>query len=357
MFHHWFAHPWLLALLALLPPLALVATLAVRRRRRALRQLGGAATWENVGPGGRRWLRRLLLALAALMLIVGVAGPQGGRDWEQSAAAGRDWIVVLDMSRSMLAETPSRFERARTAVLDLANTVEQRGGHRIALVIFAARAQVACPLTRDYDHFRETVRLLDATQPPSAIAAEPESISGTRIGLALAAALQNHEPRAHGFQDVLLLSDGDDPARDGDWQPAVDLARQQSIPVHTVGIGDPAAGHAIPLQDGYLEYEGERVLTKLEEKPLQEIARATGGTHSPAQTKALPLGELFRERIEKAGVPAEENDDRLPVPRQYYVWFLAPALGLLALEMLLGAGRRKREIPPGNQELVPRAML
>ena len=51
----------------------------------------------------------LLLTLGLTLLVVGVAGPQWGRDWTQSTARGRDLVIVLDMSRSMLAESKSRL--------------------------------------------------------------------------------------------------------------------------------------------------------------------------------------------------------------------------------------------------------
>ncbi len=80
------------------------------------------------------------MALGLIALILGTSGPQWGRDWDQSAAPGRDLVVVLDCSRSMFAETPSRLERAKTALLDLCDALKKRGGHRVALVVFAGSA-------------------------------------------------------------------------------------------------------------------------------------------------------------------------------------------------------------------------
>src|SRR5271155_1721264 len=136
--HNWFAQPWALWLLVLLPPLGLLAALARWQRRRALLRLGGAFT--RLAP--RRWAglpQRLCLTFGLLLLIMGGAGPQWGRDTQQQVSAGRDLVVVLDLSRSMLAEQPSRQEFARAALLGLADSLQKRGGHRLALVVFAAR--------------------------------------------------------------------------------------------------------------------------------------------------------------------------------------------------------------------------
>src|SRR5262249_53715009 len=97
--HHWFANPMALALLAILPVLAALGFIAQRRRRKALVRLGSVfALGDRLAS-----VRGLCLSTGIALLVVGIAGPQWGRDWVQ-AAPGRDMVAVLDMSRSMLAE-------------------------------------------------------------------------------------------------------------------------------------------------------------------------------------------------------------------------------------------------------------
>ena len=50
--------------------------------------------------------------------------PQWGKEWRYQTASGRDIVVVLDLSRSMLAEPKPRQERARAMLLHLCDTVE-----------------------------------------------------------------------------------------------------------------------------------------------------------------------------------------------------------------------------------------
>ena len=76
-----------------------------------------------------------------------------------------------------------------------------------------------------------------------------------------------------------------------------------------------------------------KVKTRLQERPLQEIATMTEGTYYPAHTKPLPLGRLFRERIESRPV-REESEHTLPQYRQRYGWFLGGALLLLTLSIV-----------------------
>jgi Ca-activated chloride channel family protein len=340
MLHHWFAQPEALSLLVSLPALLVLALWNRWRRRRALDRLGNPASLRALveTPGGRRFWRGLLLTLGLVLLIVGAAGPQWGRDWDQSAAPGRDLVVVLDCSPSMFAETPSRLERAKAALLDLADAQKKRGGHRVALVVFAAQARLACPLTHDYDHFREVVESVDTEAPDPDLEPGPGAVSGTRIGEALHEALATHDERNRGARDILLLSDGDDPVRDGEWQNGRDEAREQGVPVYVVGLGDPDRAATIHVA-------GKDVQTKLVEAPLRDIAGATRGDYVSARTRALPLGQVYLDAVAGQALrPDEADDDRLPAYRPHYVWFLGAAFAFLAPAVVLRD--RRRRLPP-----------
>jgi Ca-activated chloride channel family protein len=335
-----FAHADWLGLLALLPLLALLGWRAQRLSSRATALFGSPWIFARA-----RLSRRLLAFLALFcvpiglgLVILGVAGPRWGRSPELVAGEGRDVVIVLDMSRSMLAQDvlPDRFERARQALMDLSYAVEERGGHRLALIVFAAHPRLVCPLTNDYDHFRLALSELRADDPdPELAALANESVSGTRIGAALRLAVEVPDKHSEGYEDIILISDGDDPAPDEEWKTGAIIARDHGVLVHTVGIGDPNAQSPIPSRDGQpLRYKGRTVLTRLEERPLQEIAQWTGGDYIPAQTRSLPLGKLFRERIDTARKP-DERLDALPSLRQpQYAWFFGTGLMFLTLEML-----------------------
>lgn len=361
---HWFAQPWLVLALAGLPLLIGLMLWSSSRRRRALLQLGPRIARLDSLPRPRGWmrLRRLCLGLGLLLLGLGMAGPQWGRDWGQSTAPGRDVMVVVDCSRSMLAETPSRLERARTALLDLVRTLQQRGGDRLGLVVFAGKAKLLCPLTHDYDHFRAVLENLDlepfdpdlgpgepvpsgaggGAPAPSDAGVIPEA-SGTRIGLGLHEAIR-FQGKHQAARDILLLSDGDDPARDGEWQFGIAEAREQGIPVYTVGLGDPDDPALIRMGGIVQKHEGKEVRTRLEEAPLREIAQRTGGQYIAARTRALPLGQVYLNLV--AGQARRDpSEDLLPVYQQRYPWFLGPALGLLMLSMMLPQhGRKSRAL-------------
>ena len=115
--------------------------------------------------------------------------------------------------------------------------------------------------------------------------------SGTRIGEALRLAIQALNAKTGG--DILLLSDGDDPADDKEWLHGAEEARRRNIPVHTICLGNPAEESTIPSAGGVLQFGGRPVKTHVNEANLKEIARRTHGSYVPAFMENLPLGKLL----------------------------------------------------------------
>jgi Ca-activated chloride channel family protein len=353
----WFAYPALLGLLTLLPTLAFLMLRAGRRRRRALALLGQNHALQKLQlpqPGRRRG-RSLCLFAGLSLLIVGAAGPRWGRiRGPMARGPERSLVLVLDVSRSMLAEQPSRQDLARRALQSLARTLSEHGGPRVALVIFAAHPQLVFPLTGDYDHLADAVGRIDADDLPPSLRPRSDdgSVSGTRIGEALRLALHVLDPGTGG--DILLLSDGDDPAGDDEWLEGAEEARRRRVPVHTIGIGNPREDAAVPFGSGVLEFGGVPVKTRLVERPLQEIARRTRGAYVPAHTSQLPLGKLLPSILaqERRNGP-DDLEEALPILQPRYAWFLAPALVLLVLTLLLGERRAQVRLGLFRAAFVP----
>lgn len=333
-----FARPAWLWLLLLVPALALLAWRAEVWRQRALALLGQSRQLRELElrrRRGRFW-SRFALQFGLTLLILAAAGPQWGRDWEASTAPGRDLILTLDVSRSMTAEQPSRLDLVRNAVRDLLASIRQRGGHRIAIVLFAGRAQIVCPLTQDYDHVADVLDQLDELRLDPDLGPGPREASGTRIGQGIGASLRARDERSAGVCDILLFSDGDDPAPDLEWEYGVLAARDAGVPVSVVAVGDPTQESTIPTPDGPLkDRDGRPVLTRLDEANLKKIAEETQGTFIAARRTSVPLGTLYRESI--APLPRRDGSvDPVPIQQARYRLFLVPALVLL----MLGLGRR-----------------
>jgi Ca-activated chloride channel family protein len=337
-----FAEPRVLYLLMAFPILTLIQLIFAWHRRRLLGRIGTPrALFSLMPPKPRfRWLTSFAIATAFSLLIAGAAAPHWGHDARPEVVAGRDIVILLDMSGSMRATDapPNRFERARESLMELADAIRQRGGHRLGLVVFASDAQVVVPLTYDYDHFREKLADLDMDHLPPGLAPKADTKSGTRIGIGLKTAVAAHfaldaispqisapDPAMRGFQDVILLSDGDDPVDDAEWRDGLNAIAKWEIPVSAIGIGDPDSDAKVP---GHFD-----AVTRLRDKPLREIARMTGGHYLDARTSPVRLTEFFRHRIESKGGTALEGDPlTLPNPRQS--WFYGGALALFAIGWL-----------------------
>jgi Ca-activated chloride channel family protein len=243
----------------------------------------------------------------------------------------------------MLAQDvlPSRLERAKEALRELTYVFQRRGGHRLALVIFAARARVVVPLTQDYDHFRLVLTHQTVAALPIELRPSPGGpTSGTRIGAGLKMAIRAAESGGPGPKMILLLSDGDDPVKDEEWRQGALAAQKAKVPVVAVGFGDPEPRRPvhIPLGEDVLRHDGAPVQTRLEEKPLEQIARLTHGTYVRAGTSPLDLGRLFQDWMEQRALRTADAQ-ALPTYRQRYAWFFGTALALLAASMVIGNPR------------------
>jgi Ca-activated chloride channel family protein len=335
----WFAHPAFLWTLLALPVCWVLVLFAYIRRRQLTARLASALLLRKSVLVQPRWRRlKTMCVLTGLMLVgIAAAGPQWGLDPSAQQRKGRDVIIVIDLSRSMSAEQPSRRERAVRALRDLADSFQEHGGNRVAVVAFASQAQLLFPLTQDYDHLRHVLTQIDNDDIGGLHAEKP--VSGTRIGAALKLAVDSIDPSRANRPIIVLLSDGHDPADDKEWQLGVQAASAKKIRIHTVGIGDPDADATIPAGAEPLLYDGKPVLTRLYETPLKEIASGTDGVYLPAHTKRLPLGAFVQHLLDADELREETpTDEALPVYQLRYAWFLFPAVLLFMLAMLVNEG-------------------
>ena len=331
-----FARPELLWTLAALPLLALLAVWLGRWRRRALRRLGDPATLGRLSsaPGAERRAAHLaLLLLGIAALSVAMARPQWGTRLEEVRRRGIDLVMVVDVSRSMLAQDvrPSRLEQAKEALGEL---IDRLPGDRVGLVGFAGSAQVFCPLTLDHAAARIFLDILDPTMIP-----EP----GTALGQAIRKAAALFESGEQKYKVMILFTDGED--QDTEPLEAAREAADAGILVFTVGVGT-LAGEPIPLKDDsgkvvdYVRDEGGQVVTsRLDVALLEEIARVSGGTYFPATPGQQELERIVEEvsgmdQKELSSRLATNMEDRFQLP-------LLGAIALLAAEAVLARRRRR----------------
>ncbi|HUP81904.1 MAG TPA: VWA domain-containing protein [Pirellula sp.] len=281
----------------------------------------------------RFWSKLILFEVAMVMGLVALAGPQFGEQYEVVIPRGSDLYVIIDVSRSMLADdvVPTRLGRAKADVSALVNRLQ---GERIGLIAFAGQAVVKCPLTVDYDSFRRALDELDPNSAPR---------GGTAIGDAIRKALEVFNANAERDQSILLITDGDD--QQSYPLEAAALAAERQVTVFTVGLGDAETGSRVPQKansSAFMEHEGQQVWSKLDSKLLQEIALKTSGVYIPAGTRAYDLGQLYVDHLQgKRGKDAEGQQRMRRAER--YQFFLAIALFALIADWCLSPYAKKRD--------------
>lgn len=328
-----FAAPWFAAALAAVPVLVWLYVRGFRRRRRALAQmvaldlapaLVGRPDWR------RRAVKAACLVAAAAALAAATMQPQWGREEGDATRRGRDIYILLDVSRSMLAEDaqPSRLEAAKAAIADFVEGLRAHGGYRVGLVIFAGRARLQSPLTLDFAFFRERLAQADTGLMDR---------RGSALGDALRKTLFGFGALDAPHTDFIVLGDGED--HRGGAEAAARQAADEGVAVHTVGVGDPASGARIPIvtEEGarqYLRFGGADVVSLMNESGLRAVARAGGGNYAPARTGPIALDALFDAAIidkPKRDLETEQGERKA----DRYAWFALVALMLLAAETLV----------------------
>lgn len=329
-----FAEPhWLT--LGLLGALCLIALhrYAARARRKQLslvvQDISHAALLRSHSPS-RRMLKNTLLAAVMVGLGITLARPQWGEQKEETVLVGEDLLFVLDCSKSMLAEDvrPNRLARAKYSIMDF---VQRHSLGRVGLVAFAGQAFLQCPLTLDYDAFRESLQAIDGRTIP---------VPGTDIGRAIDEALLAAE-KLDRHKIIVLVTDGEDLENSG-IKTAQSLSKQ-GIQIFAIGVGNPS-GTTIPVmtETGQMAVQrdtsGEVVQSRLDEKTLKTIARATGGLYAPLG----PTGEgmtRVRQAIEFANASGTNVTSRKRGVDRFH-FPLAAVLLLLVTESLIGTRRK-----------------
>jgi Ca-activated chloride channel homolog len=324
-------------LLALLPALLALYAYAFRRRRAALAAFLANDLAPRLLPSAgprRRWLRASCLIGAAACFVIALMQPEWGGGAKELPLRGRDLIVLLDVSHSMLAEdvAPNRLAQAKAAARSLAEAVKRDGGHRLGLLTFAGRADVQCPLTRDYGLFLK--RLEDAS--PDGVARR-----GTSIGEALRQAVRAFGELEPGYTDLVLITDGEDHAS----LPleAAQMLAALRISLATVGVGDPNRSVPIPIAAGeagvdYLIHNGEEVRSRMHSGLLVGMAQAAGGTYIDQDAGPPRLDRWYAESVApKPRRELESATTRELAPQ--YRYFIVLAIALLVLEQIMRASR------------------
>jgi len=306
-------------------------------RRRSLILLGDNALIEELMPEASGWAlhwKFILLFTGTVLLIIAASGPRIGSRLQEVEHKGREIIIALDVSNSMLAEDikPSRLERSKQMINRM---VDRMSNDKIGLIVFAGDAYTQIPITDDYP----SVKMFLSGAGPDMVSKQGTAI-GSAIHLAVRSFSGNEEERTSGAavpsQAIVVITDGEN--HEDDAVGEATRAAEQGIKVYTVGLGDPN-GVPVPLSPGSSatrrDRDGNVVVSKLNEKLLKEVAAEGRGAYIPGDRINSLIDELDKlERAELLTRVFAEFSERF----QYFAGF---ALLFLVLEFFIRSRKNR----------------
>ena len=328
-----FAQSQYLLLLLLIPFFFVIQALVLKMRRNRIRKFGDEALVSQLMPSysnGKVWVRLVLFSIGFFFFVIGLSRPQIGAKLKEHETKGAEIMIVLDVSNSMLAEdySPNRLERAKLAISRLVDKLRE---DRIGLIVFAGNSFVQLPITTDYVSAKMFLNSITTGSVP---------VQGTAIGEAINTAMRSFSVQSEKSRAVIVITDGEN--HEDDPVAAAKQAAEMGVRVYTIGVGSPE-GKPIPM-DGELlkDKDGEIVVTRLDEKVLQDVAQAGNGLYVRAGNSEFGLNPIIEniDRMEDekySSIVFEEYDEQ-------FMYFLGIALFFFVLEMLIGDRRSKRHL-------------
>ena len=324
-----FGDPGFFHLIWSMVPLIFFMIWGVKKKHQLTQKFCGTPLLSKlVQPGviKRQQSKNIFIILAILFLFLALTRPRWGYQWEDLHQRGVDVIVALDVSTSMLAEDikPNRLERAKRKISDLLDMMD---GDRVGLVAFAGTSFVQCPLTLDYGAARIFLSAIDTQLIP---------VQGTALGEAIESSVKAFRTREKKSKALILITDGED--QTGKALSAAKSAGKQGVKVYTIGIGGEI-GAPIPDSSnngGFRKNQnGEVIVSKLDEKTLQQIALETGGSYVRSVTGDIDLKTIYKDQIKKHIKKKELKSERRKIWQERFQWFIFAALICLMIETCL----------------------
>ena len=327
--------PEMMAVFAAGPVVSLLFLLMFWWKKRALSKFSSPEMLKHLAPmlsTGKPVFKFVFFRLALFFLTIALVNPQIGSKMTEVKQEGIDLMIAIDVSNSMLSEDikPNRLERARRGIAQL---IDKLYGDRVGIIVFAGDAYVQLPITTDFSAARMFLNTITTDIVP---------VQGTSIGAAINRSMESFDFDNGAQKAIIVISDGED--HEAAALEAAKKAAEKGVVIHTIGMGT-AQGGPIPIyngrnQTGYKkDKEGRTVITRLDEKMLQDLATAGNGQFVRASTAQMGINVLLEEidsmnKTEFGTVSYAEYEDRFQV-------FLIIALVLLLIEQLVSERRSK----------------
>ncbi len=320
-----FAEPFLLLLLVAVAALAGCYVVLQQRRRHYAVKFTNIELLSSVAPkrpGWRRHVPAAVVALALVLLIVGLAQPV-----HETPVVNESKIVMLaiDVSKSMEATdvSPTRLQAAAAAAQDFVQALPV--GYEVGLVSYSNSASVVVPPTTNHEQVSQAIGQLT---PEAGTASGDAIIASLRAIAAARAAAGVASPRG-GQSDpksavIVLLSDGDQNLGVS-LDVAAAMAGKAGVPVSTITFG--TQGGTVRASDG------RTIPVPPDPEAMAQVAKATGGSTYDAVSRD-ELKNVYSQIQGDVGYTTQQSD--------LWPWFLGIALLLLlaaCLAAMIWSGR------------------
>jgi Ca-activated chloride channel family protein len=205
----------------------------------------------------------------------------------------------------------SRIDMAKPV---LEKFIEGRPNDRIGLVVFAAQAYIATPLTLDHEYLLDDIDRLGIGTINS---------DATAIGDGITTALNRLRNLKSKSKIIVLMTDGGTNSGKIDPITAAHAAQALGVKIYTIGLGNRDIVQQMGLPPGYLP----------DEETLQKIADLTGGKYYRADN-AEKFEKIYAEidKLEKT----ESVINKYTEYKELFPWFVLGGLALLLIELVLG---------------------
>ena len=333
-----FAKPAWLLLLVLIPLFTVGAVLTARLRRKQWAAFAAPRLRSRLLRRGSpipRWLAFALLMLSVALLSMGLARPQTTKGLAAETSRGRNVLMALDLSRSMLVSDlkPDRLTQAKTLCYEL---MEALPSDRIGLIGFSGEPYLFAPLTVDHAAVRETISQLDMDFIP---------VGGSDLEGTLELAIKTLKDTGQKENALILLTDGDETT--GKMSRLAAEAKKAGVYIFAIAVGTEQ-GDYVPNKDfadgKHRDRAGNLVRSGINTAALKKLAAETGGRFAVA-TSAASIPEMVKVAISDLEQFEISGRDRF-VPVEYFQWFLLPAI--LSLIAAVVAGTRWRGLGPAS---------
>jgi Ca-activated chloride channel family protein len=277
---------------------------------------------------GRKIIKSFCMVIALFFLFISLLRPQWDKKEQTVSQEGRDLMIAIDISRSMLVQDikPNRLEFAKEKIKKLLYNLSCE---RVGLIVFSEASFVQCPLTTDYGAFFLFLDQLDV---------DTIATGTTALDKAIISALQIFESVATRKTKLLVaFTDGDDFSSHLDG--VKDRVLQNQLSIFTVGLGTKHGG-PIPVLNEHSQQvgwekddQGNVIMSCLNEDLLRSLSTQSGGKYF----KAVDSDEDIQQLIKAISVFEKDvlEDKSFHAFEEQYPYSIAVSFLFLALEWIL----------------------